>query len=158
MEMLRPYATSALPTMSTTYPFLLMCILIVKYFTSQGPRMQQTSQKTKNETKTKRNKSNYPMDKPPGARSQFEKCNTVWNIVYDPSQDKVLIWIDGRVQIYRRRGRRQFVYLQGKHHNTFPCTSLPINGHWQGSYFIVAHIAHWQNQPTRHEHHIKIMT
>ena len=98
------------------------------------------------------------MNKPPGSRSKLEKYNTAWNIVYDPSEDKVLIWQDNRVRIYSRRGRRQFVYLRGKHHNTFPRTSRPIKGHWQGSYFIVDHIAHWQNQPTRNENHDKIMT
>jgi hypothetical protein len=98
------------------------------------------------------------MNKPPGSRLKLEKYNTVWNIVYDPSEDKVLIWQENRVRIYGRRGRRQFVYLKGKHHNTFPCTSCPIKGHWQGSYFIVDHIAHWQNQPTRSENNVKIVT
>jgi hypothetical protein len=81
----------------------------------------------------------------------------VWNIVYDPSKDEVLVWTDNRVRIFRRRGRRQFVYLKGKNDNTFPCTSLPLTGHWQGSYFIANHIAHRQTQPTKHVNHVKIV-
>jgi hypothetical protein len=42
---------------------------------------------------------------------------------------------------------RQFVYLKGKSKNTFPLTVQPIQGHWQGSYFIVEHIDHWTNTP-----------
>jgi hypothetical protein len=152
------HAISALPTMTIThYPIILMCISIATFFTSR-PRMRQNSKRTYNQKSTKRHRTNYPMDKPPGTRSKFEKCNTVWNIVYDPSKDKVLIWQDNRVRIYRRRGHRQFVYLKGKSHNTFPRTSRPIKGQWQGSYFIVDHMAHWQNQPTRNENHIKIVS
>jgi hypothetical protein len=71
-----------------------------------------------------------------------------WNIIYDPTKDEILTWNNTRIHIYRRRSRRQFVYLQRKHENTFPRTAKPIRGHWQGSYFIVEHIDHWTNTPT----------
>ena len=88
------------------------------------------------------------MDKPPGSRSKHGNQPTAWNIIYDPNTDKILTWTNKRIQIYRRRGRRQFVYSKRKYENTFPRTAQPIRGHWQGSYFIVEHIDHWTNTPT----------
>ena len=35
-----------------------------------------------------------------------------WNIIYDPATDEILTWTNNRIQIYRRRGRRQFDLLE----------------------------------------------
>jgi hypothetical protein len=90
----------------------------------------------------------YPLASPTGIRSKYGTTNTEWNIVYDPTNDNVLVWTNHRVRIYRRRGCRLFAYQKSKSENTFPRHALPISGEWQGSKFIVTNNSHWTNPPT----------
>jgi hypothetical protein len=39
-----------------------------------------------------RKRRHYPLASPTGIRSKYGKTNTEWNIVYDPTNDKVLVW------------------------------------------------------------------
>jgi hypothetical protein len=125
---------------------LLLCfILLATFFTSRSNKTKRTRERTRT---TRQQRRHYPLAKPPGTRTKHGKIPTAWNLIYDPEKDEILTWTDKRIRIYRRRSRRQFVYLKGKHENTFPRNAQPIKGYWQGSYLIVEHLDHWTNTPT----------
>jgi hypothetical protein len=109
---------------------------------------QWKTRKHKRKCKIRQRRPHYPQPQPPVIQTSFGTIKTAWNIVYDPDSDTILTWQHNRVRIYRRRSRRQFIYMKGKHENTFPRKAQPIHGHWQGSTFIVTHIDHWTNKPT----------
>jgi hypothetical protein len=124
---------------------LTLCFIRIATFLTSWLKKKRTCKWTCN---TRQPRRRYPLTKPPGTRTKYGKTPTAWNIIYDPDKDEVLTWTNRRIRIYRRRSRRQFVYLKGKYENTFPRNAQPIKGHWQGSYFIVEHLDHWTNTPT----------
>jgi hypothetical protein len=144
-----------LPWKCATFQSILLHLwLFIRHapFSSSQPRTQQPSNRTQTPQKPKH--PHYPLKRTPGTRSKHGNHPSTWNIVYDPAKDEILTWTNNRIQIYQCRGHRQFVYWRKKHENTFPRTALPINGHWQASYFIIERIDHWTNKsmaiPTAH--------
>lgn len=76
------------------------------------------------------------------SESQLQQsCPVYWNVIYDPTNDRIQVYENYRVRLYRRqRNSQRFVYLRGKAENTFPRGSMIALGSWQSSCFVLKYV------------------
>jgi hypothetical protein len=81
---------------------------------------------------------NHPPQKSSENSNHENALHPYWNVIYDPTTDRLQVYANNRVRIYRRqRSSCRFTYLQGKADATFPIHSTIAIGHWENDYFVL---------------------